>query len=144
MTRHITIEITDAEWAELHSWAGRTSIDRPSIGTVLAKAANAYQAAVELAPCPTCGGVEPDCTRCAGTGRGQYARVYARDTTDGRARLEIWFGASGTSERVADTDPELTLAHVRVDALLATLAEAPGVVITDKRAPREGAADGHA
>lgn len=142
MTRRITIEITDAEWAELHSFAGWSVPGRSDVGSVLAKAANAYL--TTLAPCPTCGGEQPDCTRCAGTGRGQFARVYVRDTTDGRARLEIWFGAAGTAERVADTDPELTLAHVRVDALLATLAEAPGVVITDKRAPREGAADGRA
>lgn len=80
-------------------------------------------------PCPTCD--RAGCERCQMTGRGAYARVYADRTDDGRATLELWFGAPGTPERVALADH--TLAHDRVDSILATLAEAPGVVIRDRR-----------
>lgn len=79
--------------------------------------------------CPTCGGAR--CERCALTGRGSYARVYADSTGDGRATLQLWFGAAATMELVATSDH--TLAHDRVDSILATLAEAPGVVIRDRR-----------
>lgn len=79
--------------------------------------------------CPTCGGAK--CERCDVTGRGSWMRVYADRTEDGRATLELWFGAAATQERVALTDH--TLAHDRVDSILATLAEAPGVVIRDRR-----------
>lgn len=79
--------------------------------------------------CPTCGGQK--CGRCQMTGRGAYARLYADDVSDGRARIELWFGAPGTAERVALSLN--TLAHDRVDGILATLAEAPGVVVRDRR-----------
>ena len=80
-------------------------------------------------PCPTCD--RAGCERCHATGRGSYARVYADSTGDGRATLQLWFGAAATMELVATSDH--TLAHDRVDSILATLAEAPGVVIRDRR-----------
>lgn len=79
--------------------------------------------------CPTCGGAR--CERCAMTGRGSYARVYADSTGDGRASMELWFGAAASMELIFAT--HITLAHDRVDSILATLAEAPGVVIRDRR-----------
>jgi len=79
--------------------------------------------------CPTCGGA--GCERCLSTGRGAFARIVADNAGEGRATLELWFGAAGTQERVALADH--TLAHDRVDSILATLAEAPGVVIRDRR-----------
>jgi len=80
-------------------------------------------------PCPTCD--RAGCERCDALGRGSWMRVYADRTDDGRATLELWFGAAGTQERVALTDH--SLAHDRVDSILATLAEAHGVVIRDRR-----------
>lgn len=80
-------------------------------------------------PCPTCD--RQGCERCGLTGRGSYARVYADSTGDGRATLQLWFGAAATMELVATSDH--SLAHDRVDSILATLAEAPGVVIRDRR-----------
>lgn len=79
--------------------------------------------------CPTCGGAK--CERCGMTGRGSYARVYADNEGEGRASLQLWFGAAATMELVARSTT--TLAHDRVDSILATLAEAPGVVIRDRR-----------
>ncbi len=79
--------------------------------------------------CPTCGGAR--CERCGLTGRGSYARVYADNQGEGRAAIQLWFGAAGTMELVARNYD--SLAHDRVDQILATLAEAPGVVIRDRR-----------
>ncbi len=99
-------------------------------------AADQLEAATGPAPlpdgihvCPTCD--RQGCERCARTGRGSYARVYADSTGDGRATLQLWFGAAATMELVATSDH--SLAHDRVDSILATLAEAPGVVIRDRR-----------
>lgn len=83
-------------------------------------------------PCPTCGPI--GCERCLGLGRQQWARVTASDSHDGRATIEIWFGPGGTMELVATN--QQTLAHDRVDLLLATLNEAPGVLVRDRRAAR--------
>lgn len=80
-------------------------------------------------PCPTCD--RQGCERCARTGRGSYARVYADNEGEGRATIQLWFGAAATMELVARSTT--TLAHDRVDSILATLAEAPGVVIRDRR-----------
>ncbi len=80
-------------------------------------------------PCPTCD--RAGCERCHATGRGSYARVYADSTGDGRAAIELWFGAAASMELIFAT--HITLAHDRVDSILATLAEAPGVVIRDRR-----------
>ena len=79
--------------------------------------------------CPTCGGAK--CERCGLTGRGAYARIYADTAGEGRATIQLWFGAAATMELVATSDH--SLAHDRVDSILATLAEAPGVVIRDRR-----------
>ncbi len=80
-------------------------------------------------PCPTCDRV--GCERCGTTGRGAFARVYADNAGQGRATIQLWFGAAGTMELVATSDH--SLAHDRVDSILATLAEAPGIVIRDRR-----------
>lgn len=80
-------------------------------------------------PCPTCD--RAGCERCAATGRGSYARVYADNAGEGRATIQLWFGAAGTMELVARNSD--SLAHDRVDQILATLAEAPGIVIRDRR-----------
>ncbi len=79
--------------------------------------------------CPTCGGAR--CERCGMTGRGAFARVYADTAGEGRATLQLWFGAAATMELVATSDH--SLAHDRVDSILATLAESPGIVIRDRR-----------
>ena len=79
--------------------------------------------------CPTC--ERQGCERCARTGRGSYARVYADNQGEGRAAIQLWFGAAATMELVARNSDSLS--HDRVDQILATLAEAPGVVIRDRR-----------
>lgn len=83
-------------------------------------------------PCPTCNG--EGCDRCHHTGRMRLAKVTVLPTTDGRATLDLWFGAPGTMQHIAETRRDSDLSDVTITDLLAALTDG-GLIIDDRRQP---------
>ena len=125
--KRVTVELPDALLPFIQVVAERSAYCAPETLTDGESVCLLLEAAIRqggeplpdgIHPCPTCD--RQGCERCSATGRGSFARVYADNAGQGRATIQLWFGAAGTMELVATSDH--TLAHDRVDSILATLA----------------------